>query len=326
MNGISKITLYNSLKLQFNIPNYMDVTMSDQPNTTLEKITSIEESVKKIEVKGKYQSLIERNDFFVFFNILSSLSIFFIIGFSLNLNEPNSLYRDVFFWGSLFSKLALYILIINYIYRFKFITYFYELKFTKVITTFIFSIVLLFCNTKASSLINDLFGISAHDLPYSLAFTTIFYLVNYICNALLFIGVICLIGLIIICVSEQLTNKNATPNQNWWTIIVLFIFAAITFGMQNKEVSETSIRQKAYWLALQMDFNQNHYCQNIKKYYSVAFIGSNQEKVIVNRNMIQSKTIKFEDFLTRTPLSIGTSSYDKTYFSVVSCKVIDTNL
>ncbi|WP_335975805.1 hypothetical protein [Acinetobacter calcoaceticus] len=300
--------------------------MTEQPDTIIEKLTSINKSVKEIEVKGKYQSLIERNDFFFFFNILSSFAIFFIIGFVININEPDSLHRDIFFWGSLFSKLVLYILIINYIYRFKFITYFYELKFTKIITTFIFSIILLFCNTKASSLINGLFGISAHDLPYSLTFTTTFYLVNYLCNALLVIGVICLIGLVMICVAEAFTDKKATPNQNWWTVFVLLIFAAITFSMQNKEVSETSIRKKAYWLALQMDFNQNHYCKNIKKDYSVAFIGSNQEKVIVNMNIFQSRPIKFEDFLTRTPSSYNIDFHDKTYFPVVTCNVLDIDL
>lgn len=300
--------------------------MTEQPNTILEKLTSIEKSVKIIEIKGKYQNLIERNDFFSFFNILSSLAIFFIIGFAISINEPDSIHRNIFFWGSLFSKLALYILIINYIYRFKFITYFYELKFTKIITTFIFSIVLLLCNTKASSLINDLFGISSHDLPYSLAFTTTLYLVNYICNALLIIGIICLIGLVIICVAEAFTDNNNTPNQNWWTVFVLLVFATITFGMQNKEISETSIRQKTYWLALQMDFNQNHYCQNIKKNYSVAFIGSNQDRVIVNLNMVQLKTINFEDFLTRTSSSINTNMDSKIKFPVVSCKVLDINL
>ncbi|MFZ5395448.1 hypothetical protein ACOY72_14795 [Acinetobacter seifertii] len=300
--------------------------MTEQPDIIIEELTSINKSLKEIEVKGKYKSLIEQNDFFIFFNTLSTISVIFILGFSFNINEPDSLYRNILFWGSLFSKLVLYILIINYIYRFKFITYFYELKFTKVITTFIFSIILLFCNSKASSLLNDLFGISANDLPYSLTFTTTFYLVNYLSNTLLFIGIICLIGLAIICVIEALNDKDATPNQNWWTIFVLLIFAIVTFGIQIKEVSESSIRNKAYWLALQMDFNQNYYCRNIKKDYSVAFIGSNQEKVIVNMNVHQSKPIKFEDFLTRTPSAYNIEFHDKTYFPVVTCKVLDIDI
>ena len=300
--------------------------MTEQQDKAIEELISINKSVKEIEVKGKYQSLIEHNDFFFFFNILSFLSVFFIIGFAININKPDSLHRDIFFWGSLVSKIVLYILIINYIYRFKFITYFYELKFTKIIITFIFSIVLLFCNSKASSLINDLFGISAHDLPYSLTFTTTFYLINYLSNTLLVLGIICLIGLVIICVIESFTDKKATPNQNWWTICVLLIFAIVTFGMQIKEVSESSIRKKAYWLALKMDFNQNYYCRNIKKDYSVAFIGSNQEKVIVNMNISQSKPIKFEDFLTRTPSSYNIDFHDKTFFPVVTCKVLEIDL
>ncbi|MBJ8465941.1 hypothetical protein I6M69_17960, partial [Acinetobacter nosocomialis] len=129
--------------------------MTEQPDTIIEELTSINKSVKEIEAKGKFNSLIEQNDFFIFFNTLSTISVIFIVAFAFNINKPDSLYRDILFWGSLFSKLVLYILIINYIYRFKFITYFYELKFTKVITTFIFSIILLFCNSKASAVIND---------------------------------------------------------------------------------------------------------------------------------------------------------------------------
>ncbi|EXR34303.1 MULTISPECIES: hypothetical protein [Acinetobacter calcoaceticus/baumannii complex] len=300
--------------------------MTEQPDTIIEELTSINKSVKEIEAKGKFNSLIEQNDFFIFFNTLSTISVIFIVAFAFNINKPDSLYRDILFWGSLFSKLVLYILIINYIYRFKFITYFYELKFTKVITTFIFSIILLFCNSKASAVINDLFGISANDLPYSLTFTTTFYLVNYLSNTLLLIGIICLIGLVIICVIEALNDKDATPNQNWWTIIVLLVFAFTTFSMQNKEISEISIRQKAYWLALQMDFNQNYYCKNIKKDYKVAFIGSNQEKVIVNKNTFLPESIKFEDFLIRTPSSYSIDFPVKTYFPVVTCKVLDIDI
>ncbi|MDC5439418.1 hypothetical protein OHW88_01325 [Acinetobacter baumannii] len=300
--------------------------MTEQSDTIIEELTSINKSVKEIEIKGKYQSLIERNDFFFFFNIISSIAILLIVMFSFSTNEPDSIYRDILFWGSLFSKLVLYILIINYIYRIKLITYFYELKFTKIITTFIFSIILLFCNSKASSVINDLFGISANDLPYSLTFTTTFYLVNYLSNILLLIGIICLIGLVIICVIDALNDTDATPNQNLWTIIVLLAFAFTTFSMQNKEISEISIRQKAYWLALQMDFNQNYYCKNIKKDYKVAFIGSNQEKVIVNMNTFLSESIKFEDFLTRTPSSYSIDFHIKTHFPVVTCKVSDIDI
>ncbi|WP_407508095.1 hypothetical protein [Acinetobacter baumannii] len=42
--------------------------MTEQSDTIIEELTSINKSVKEIEIKGKYQSLIERNDFFFFFN------------------------------------------------------------------------------------------------------------------------------------------------------------------------------------------------------------------------------------------------------------------
>ncbi len=291
----------------------------EKSNTILDRLTSIEKSLKELEVKGKYQSLIEKNEFFSFFNTLSTISIFLIIGYYLNINEPDSFYRNIWFWASLFSKLILYILIINYIYRFKFVKYFYELKFTKVITTFIFSAITLFCNSKASSLINDIFGISAHDLPYSLTFTTFFYLFNYISNVLLIIGTICLFGLVIFCVVDTFQDRNARPDQNWWTIIVLLIFALTTFGFQNKEVSEISIRYKAQQLALQMDFNKNHYCNNINEFYSVAFIGSNQDKVIINTSPINQEVTNFENFLIKIP-SHASFIPEKNNYPVVICE------
>lgn len=292
-------------------------------NKILEKLTAIEKSVKEIELKGEYESLIEKNDFFFFFNTLSTISVALIIGYEFFYTDSDSIFKDMYFWSVLLSKLILYILIINYIYRFYFIRYFYELKFTKIITTFIFSAVVLFCNSKVSSTINDLFGISAQDLPYSLAFTTIFYLVSYVSNVLLFVGTISLIFLTFLCVINSLFDKEATPNQNWWTICVLFIFAIMTFSLQNKEVSETSIRYKAYQLALHMDFNQNYFCQNIKKHYSVAFIGSNQDKVIINLKMTNLSPMKFEDFLTKMPSSVSPNFYSKNNFPVVICKALD---
>ncbi|HCU1860508.1 TPA: hypothetical protein OUH79_000774, partial [Acinetobacter baumannii] len=65
--------------------------MTEQSDTIIEELTSINKSVKEIEIKGKYQSLIERNDFFFFFNIISSIAILLIAMFSVSTNEPDSI-------------------------------------------------------------------------------------------------------------------------------------------------------------------------------------------------------------------------------------------
>ncbi|WP_407491041.1 hypothetical protein [Acinetobacter baumannii] len=61
--------------------------MTEQSDTIIEELTSINKSVKEIEIKGKYQSLIERNDFFFFFNIISSIAILLIAMFSVSTND-----------------------------------------------------------------------------------------------------------------------------------------------------------------------------------------------------------------------------------------------
>lgn len=40
--------------------------MTEQPDTIIEELTSINKSVKEIEAKGKFNSLIEQNDFLYF--------------------------------------------------------------------------------------------------------------------------------------------------------------------------------------------------------------------------------------------------------------------
>ncbi|MEN4982206.1 hypothetical protein [Acinetobacter modestus] len=291
--------------------------MEDQQNI-LDKLTNIEKSVK--EIKGKYQNLIDENEFISFFNIISIISITLIISYNLNANEADSILKNFIFWSAIISKIILFILAINYIYKIEFIRYFYELKLTKTVTLFFFSAVIIFCNSKASSTINDIFEVSASDLPYSLTLTTLLYTINYISNILLIVGIIFSFTLIINRILKHISDKDIKPDQSWWTIFVFIFISTVTSGLLFKEFSESSIKYKSYQLAIQMDFNKKYYCRNIPYGFSVAFIGTNQNRVVVNTYQDSLSPMTFEEFLMRLPPDKKDINAEKK-FPVIKCDI-----
>ena len=119
---------------------------------------------------------------------IGAISIIIIFSYYLNINEESNFFRIFLFWGSVGGKIILSILILNYIFRFHFVEYFFNLKFTKLISGLIFSAIILYSNSKASILLNDIFHISATNFPYSLTFTTALYSINYISNTFFIIA------------------------------------------------------------------------------------------------------------------------------------------
>lgn len=242
--------------------------------------------------------MIDENKFNNFFSWVSAISIFLILAYYFSINDGNNSVRSYLFWGSIGGKITLSILILNYIFRFDSIKYFYSLKFTKFISGFVFSAVILYSNTKASALLNDIFHVSATNFSYSLTFTTTFYSIAYISNTLFIIASGLLILLCLFEASYYFENKKLNSNENIWVIVVLILFVIMTAAIQFREFSDNAIRYKAYQLALTMDFDKKNTCENIPDGFSVAYIGSGQQKVIVNTsNSSQESPVSFEDFL-----------------------------
>ncbi|WP_171493376.1 hypothetical protein, partial [Acinetobacter oleivorans] len=162
----------------------------------------------------------------------------------------------------------------------------------------IFSAIILYSNSKASILLNDIFHISATNFPYSLTFTTALYSINYISNTFFIIAFFPLIFLATLEINYYVNEKKIQSSKNIWIIIILIFSLLFTLGLQNREFSDNSIRYKAYQLALMMDFDSKNSCEGIPNNLSVAYIGSNQQKVIINPYISENnKPLNFEDFL-----------------------------
>jgi len=147
-------------------------------------------------------------------------------------------------------------------------------------------------------LINEVFSVSATNFPYSLAFITAFYSINYIANILSIIALIINVIFIFIEINHYVNNKKFEFNKEKVIIIIFFLFFIISLGFQHREFSENSIRFKAYQLALAMDFNKKYLCDGIPSNFSVAYISNSQQKVIINMSNLEENTpLDFENFL-----------------------------
>lgn len=266
-------------------------------NKVIEQLKLIENEIKAIK-NDNISKLVEEEKFTSYFLWISTLSIIIIFSYYLNIEEEFNFLRNFLFWGSIGGKLTLSILILNYISRFDSIEYFFKLKFTKLISGLIFSAIILYSNSKASIILNDIFSISATNLPYSLTFTTAFYSINYISSTFVIIASIPLCLLILLELNYYINEKRIQSSENIWIIIILIFSLIFTLGLQNREFSDNSIRYKAYQLALMMDFDSKNSCEGIPNNLSVAYIGSNQQKVIINPYISENnKPLSFEDFL-----------------------------
>ncbi|WP_288432594.1 hypothetical protein [uncultured Acinetobacter sp.] len=264
----------------------------------IEEITSIKNEVKEIRGKDRISNLIDVDKFNSYFIGLSVISLFIIFSYYINIDDKENWARNYLFWGSIGGKIILSILVLNYIYRFNFIKYFFELKFTKLISGLIFSAAVLYSNSKASSLINEIFSVSATNFPYSLTFTTAFYSINYIANILSIIALILTIIFIFLEINHYIDKKEFNFDKEKGIIIIFFLFFIISLGLQYREFSENAIRFKAYQLALAMDFNKKYSCDGIPSNFSVAYIGNSQQKVIINMsNSEENVPLNFENFL-----------------------------
>lgn len=264
----------------------------------IEELTSIKNEVKHIKGKDEISNLVDADKFSSYFIWLSAISLIIIFSYLFNIDNKEHWARNYLFWGSIGGKIILSILVLNYIYRFNFIRYFFELKFTKFISGLIFSAAVLYSTSKASSLINEIFSVSATNFPYSLTFTTVFYSINYIANILSIIALILTIIFVFLELNHYIDKKEFKFDKEKGTIIIFFLFFIISLGLQHREFSENSIRFKAYQLALAMDFNKKYSCDGIPSNFSVAYIGNNQQKVIINMSSLEENIpLDFENFL-----------------------------
>lgn len=184
---------------------------------------------------------------------------------------------------------------------------FLKIPMTKFILTVFLSGYILYSAAEVSIIINSIFNVSSSNFKISASFGTFFYFLNHLVS-IFWWYTICIMGGLVIsyitefCVRENdqfgnKINRKISWNQKCWYFIVFSAFFIGLSHYKNIVVQEDSLKYKIFRLALQYDFESHHLCSNINKNYSVLYLGSQQDKVLINFNY-QADFTNFEEFMT----------------------------
>ncbi|ECX8709410.1 hypothetical protein CR409_25425, partial [Salmonella enterica] len=91
-------------------------------------------------------------------------------------------------------------------------------------------------------------------------------------------------------------NFHFPPISSFATVVFTFLIFIFILSWQNSYFSEKNLPVKTYALAHLLDFSINHHCINLDtEKVSVVFIGSSQDKVLIDDSDIYINSI--ESFL-----------------------------
>lgn len=215
-------------------------------------------------------------------------------------------------WGSAFA--AVYIGVS--IERTSFFRSLWSFGFTKLAASIAFSALLVFSTGKASSLINNVYGVDAAALPFTRAFMAGFVAFNYLSVVLIVVAILALLQAVnVIGAVQSWWNKEVYVKAPWGPIIFILIaifFLFASFKWLNTDFTDDALPAKAYRLAHVLDFNAKHHCINLPQGAAVVFIGPEQDRVLVDANPITTRNI--ESFVNRqlsddVPLSLSKQFY-----------------
>lgn len=259
-------------------------------NEPEEKIDYLSElyNLYKNELEPNYYSLN------VIFSLIGAL---FITG--LFMSDPDDIY-DQYYILYLIGMVILYVLIIFNTFKIaKPLDQFMSIPLTRIIIGFILSLIFAFSSAQTSIALNSIFSVPASTFKTSMLFGTFLYFLTHLILILKFYVSIAFGITLLIYFSEsyksvdkgieyltgllKLDNWTFNIDLSLGKAVVAFIFLLGIFHLDNVVLKVDSIKQKLYVLAINYDFDSENSCKNINGDYPVAYVGSNMDKVIVNR-------------------------------------------
>lgn len=165
--------------------------------------------------------------------------------------------------------------------------------FTKIVASVAISALLIFSTGKASSLINNVFGIDASAFPLTRTYITGLLAFQYSSPVLIVVVFFAIIHALDIIGYIRSRQDYEFPPLN--SIVFLLLATVVLFFSWKwiyHDFTDNEYPTKIYRLAHILDFNSRHSCTNIPQGVSVVFIGSNQSKVLVDTANIQTENIE----------------------------------
>lgn len=192
----------------------------------------------------------------------------------------------------------------------------------KLVISLSISALLLFCTARSSLLINSVFGIDSSTFPFTRSFLSFFLFLKYL-SPFLFLFIIISVFHVFNIIGYFKNNDNyeSFPASSFCFIVFSAMVAGFFSLCLYKYFSEEKLLAKTYVLARSLDFNEENHCLNLKnKKVGVVFIGSSQDKILIDENEIQVNNL--ENFFKNESVNFNSSNGFK--FKVERC-ILDTS-
>lgn len=165
------------------------------------------------------------------------------------------------------------------------------LRFTlvRVITGFLFAAGIAYATSDANTILNAAFSVDAANMPLARAFLVATLFLKLLWPAFAVLGLIAVVSLLVVSAHLKWWVKDGTFSEEYREFplkTLLLALAAIVVSVaysntMRKAFNETDMPEKAYRLALQLDFNTSAYCLPKQDGQRYLFIGVNQDRVLI---------------------------------------------
>lgn len=164
-------------------------------------------------------------------------------------------------------------------------------KFTSVRVTagFLFAAGVAVATSDASSSLNAVLGVDASNAPLARAFLVAALFLKLLWPVFVILALLAAVNLLVIFsyFKWMVSRDERSPEYRVFPVAALIflvaslVLSAVYMGTMRSAFSDKNIPEKAYRLALQLDFNEAAYCLPPIKGHRYLFIGANQNKVLI---------------------------------------------
>ncbi|HCX81403.1 MAG TPA: hypothetical protein DHV01_07335 [Rhodoferax sp.] len=193
----------------------------------------------------------------------------------------------------------------------------------RVTTGFLFAAGIAYATSEANTVLNAVFSVDASSMPLARAFLVAALFLKLLWPAFVVLGIIAVISLLM--VSAHLkwwvkderfsTEYREFPLRTLLLAVAAIVVAAVYTKTMRQAFNEADLPEKAYRLAMQLDFNPSAYCLPTQAGQRYLFIGSNQDKVLIAPIPLGEATL--QSFATAK--SQGMPDFSLPPVHVVSC-------
>lgn len=269
---------------------------------------------KKIELRKALEKEAISDSINIALGVLAVIAVLFLwLGLWVNSNDWEWLKSHRFslrLWGTAFA--AVYVGVS--IERTSIFNRLWSFGFTKIVASISVSALVIFSTGKASSLINNIFGVDASVFPYTRAYIAGILAFRYSSPLLIVVGFFAVFhafDLLGYFKAKSFSDYiSDLPGKSIAFLILAIVVLFFSWQWINRDFSESALPAKIYRLAHALDFNSRHSCINVKENLSVVFVGADHSKVLVDMSGVQTEDI--ESFVNQELSS--NVSIPKTFF------------